>query len=157
MLQTFRPKSISYSSLHHHEDQEARLGVGYLDLQELLGTSDVIFLCVDGSAKGYFGDEQLGWMKEGALLVDITHPGVIKEEALLAVLEDRHIRAISDHAMSIENFSQLPLDIWFCMNTSSTITEAGVELMSDMATTSLLNILKSGTDQYLVNSEYKNY
>ncbi len=87
--------------------------------------------------------------------MNITHPGVIDEEALYHALESGHIRAISDHPMKDERFKTLPLDRWYCMNTSSTITEAGAKLMSDQATSSLLNVLRTGEDKYLVNPGYK--
>lgn len=157
LVQSFRPGAIYYSSLHRHEDLEQELGVTYLELSEVLSMSDVVFLCVDGSAKGYFGEEQLNQMKKDSLLVNITHPGVIQEGALLNVLKEKHIRAISDHAMRLEGFNNLSFGQWYCMNVSSTVTCAGAKLMSDMATDSLLNILERGSDQYLVNPDYTKY
>jgi phosphoglycerate dehydrogenase-like enzyme len=155
MAQGFRPNKISYYSPHHHEDKEKALSTNYLELPKLLGQSDVLFLCVDGRAKDFFGTEQFQQMKSGSLLVNITHPGVIDEAALYEALSSEHIRAISDHPMKSDaRFSDLPLDRWYCMNTSNTITEAGAKLMSDPATVSLINILTTGNDKYLVNPDY---
>lgn len=155
MVQGFRPNKISYYSPHRHEEKEKTLSVNYLELPELLTQSDVLFLCVDGKAKDFFGAEQFQRMKPGSLLVNITHPGVIDEVALYEALSSEHIRAISDHPMKSDaRFNELPLDRWYCMNTSNTITESGAKLMSDTATTSLINILQTGKDNYLVNPDY---
>ena len=155
MVQSFRPNKISYYSPHRHEDKEKALSASYLELPELLTQSDVLFLCVDGKAKNFFGAEQFKQMKPGSLLVNITHSGVIDEAALYDALNDERIRAISDYPMKSDvRFKDLPLDRWYCMNTSNTITESGAKLMSDTATRSLLNVLKTGQDTYLVNPEY---
>ncbi|MHB1865390.1 MAG: NAD(P)-dependent oxidoreductase [Candidatus Saccharimonadales bacterium] len=157
MIKTFRPKSISYYSLHRHEDKETEMAISYLELSELLNSSDVVFLCVDGSAKDMFGIEQFNKMKQDSLLVNITHPGVINEVALLDALTSQRIRAVSDHPMEDERFNGLPLDRWYCMNTSNTITEAGAKLMSDKATTSLINVLTKDEDTYIANPIYKEH
>lgn len=157
LIKPFKPSEINYNSRTRREDKESELGVNYLELAELLKTSDIVFLCVAGTAKNYFGKDEFSLMKKDALLVSVMHPGVIEEDALLAALESQSIRAISDYPMKDERFKELDLDRWYCMNTSSTITHAGAKLMSDMATTSLLNILETGDDQYLVNPDYKNY
>lgn len=155
IVQGFRPKKISYYSPHRHEDKENALSINYLELPELLAQSDVLFLCVDGKAKNFFAAEQFQQMKPGSLLVNITHPGVIDETALYEALDSKRIRAISDHPMKNDaRFNDLPLDRWYCMNTSNTITESGAKLMSDTATTSLLNVLQTGEDRYLVNPDY---
>lgn len=155
MVQGFQPNTVSYYSPHRHEDKEEALAVNYLELPELLAQSDVLFLCVDGKAENFFGTEQFKQMKPGSLLVNITHPGVIGEAALYEALSSERIRAISDHPMKSDaRFNDLPLDRWYCMNTSNTITEAGAKLMSDTATNSLINILKTGQDTYLINPEY---
>lgn len=156
MVRVFRPKKIAYFSPHRHEDQEKALSAHYLALPELLAQSDVLFLCVNGSAQGFFGAQQFKHMKPGSVLVNITHPGVIDEAALYEALSSQHIRAISDHPMKSDaRFHKLPLDRWYCMNTSNTITESGAKLMSDTATNSLLNVLGTGTDGLVVNPEYR--
>lgn len=145
---------VNYNSRARQEDKERKLDVNYLELTELLKTSDIVFLCVAGTAKKYFGKEQLESMKKNALLVSMMHPGVIEEDALFDALKSESIRAISDYPMNDKRFNDLDLDRWYCMNTSSTITHAGAKLMSDMATESLLNILSTGDDRYLVNPSY---
>ena len=154
MLKVFGPASISYYSLHRHEDKEAELGINYQDLPELLNTCDLVFLCVDGSAKDMFSTTQFNQMKQDALLINITHPGVINDDALFDALSSKQIRAISDYPMDDDRFNDLALDRWYCMNTSNTITEAGAKLMSDEVTNSLINVLTKNTDKHIVNPAY---
>lgn len=145
MLKVFKPSKISYYSQHRHEDKEAALGVEFNELTQLLQESDIVFVCVSDEAKNLLDLTNLSLMKENALLVNITHPGIIVEDDLFEVLEKKRIRAISDYPMSAK-FNDLPLSNWYSMNSSSTITQAGSKLMSDMATSSLLNLLETGKD-----------
>jgi D-3-phosphoglycerate dehydrogenase len=149
MLVPFKPAAVTYCGQHRHVDQEQKLGLKYLGLNELLRESDIVFLCVADEAQGLIGSNELGIMKPDALLVNFTHPGIIDEHALLDVLKLGTIRAISDYPM-LSEFAELPLGRWYCMNNTNTITEAGAKLMSDTATTSLLNLLATGEDQYKI-------
>jgi lactate dehydrogenase-like 2-hydroxyacid dehydrogenase len=151
LVNGFRPKEVNYFSPHRHEDKEHELNVGYCELPELLQRSDVMFLCADSRAKGLLSTAQFQDMKPDSLLINITHPGVIDELPLYETLNSSRIRAMSDHPMSDPRFADLPLDRWYCMNTSSTITEAGAKLISDTATNSLINVLATGKDEYRVN------
>lgn len=150
MLKPFKPQAIQYYSRNQHTDQEKVLGLDYLDLNELLADSDIVFLCVADEAKNLITASELQMMKKDALLVNITHPGIIDEQALLDALKQERIRAISDYPM-LKEFDNLPLGRWYCMNNTNTITEAGTKLMSDMATQSMLNLLSTGEDQYKIS------
>jgi lactate dehydrogenase-like 2-hydroxyacid dehydrogenase len=149
MLSVFNPESISYYSQHRHEDKEESLGVRYLDILELLKQSDIVFLCAGDDAKNLIGPHELEAMKQDSLLVNITHPGIINEEALFRVLNTRKIRAISDYPMS-PKFNTLPFSHWYSMKSSNTVMQAGVKLMSDMAVESMLNLLSTGEDQFSI-------
>jgi phosphoglycerate dehydrogenase-like enzyme len=157
MLVGFRPKKIFYYSAHRQIEKEQYLNTQYLELAELLKSCDIVFVCTSDKAKNLINKTQLDQMKKNTLLVNITHPGVINENALLSSLESGHIRAISDFPMDLPKFKKLPLGSWYSMKSSSTITEAGAKLMSDMATDSLINLLTTGEDKNLVNPEYINY
>jgi D-3-phosphoglycerate dehydrogenase len=152
MLKEFRPGYIAYWSPHQHAEAE-QAGVPYFELASLLRGSDVVFLCVAREAGiGFFGAEQLAAMPDGALLVSFAHPGLVDEAALLTELRSGRLRAVADNPAQDEAFSGLPLSSWFCMNGSNAFnTDAGVELTSDMAVESLLNVLRTGDDQYVIN------
>jgi hypothetical protein len=81
----------------------------------------------------------------------------IDEEDLLSALQQDSIRAISDYPMTNKAFTDLPVDRWYSMNTSNTVTRAGAKLMSDTVTGSIINLLSSGNDPLLVNPDYRNY
>jgi phosphoglycerate dehydrogenase-like enzyme len=147
MIKPFRPASIKYFSKHKHEDSE----IEYKDLNNLLQESDIIFLCVSKDAgKHFFGKDQLSKMKDGSLLVTFMAKEIIDEEALLAELTLGRIRAVSDHP--IDNDSKLPLSTWYRFNASNAFnTETELKLCSDMATESMINLLKTGEDKSKVN------
>jgi len=147
VVKVFNPRCVNYSGRKPHPEKEFMLGAQHMELEALLNESDIVFVTLGDDAKDFIGTKELRAMKDGALLVNITHPGVIVESALLKELQQSRIRAISDDPMSAE-FSALPLSHWYCMNSSNTITEAGSRLMSDMATESMLSVLATGKDQY---------
>jgi D-3-phosphoglycerate dehydrogenase / 2-oxoglutarate reductase len=153
MLQVFRPASINYYSRQRKPEIEQRLNIVQNELNEVLAQSDIIFVCITGdeTTRDFISAKELATIKQDALLVSYMHSGVINESALLKSLKQRRFRAISDWPMSDE-FDELPLSHWYCMNASNTITEAGVRLFSDMAVSSMLNLLENGKDKNRVNS-----
>ena len=68
----------------------ARLGLGLLDLGELLAGSDVVTLHVPlvPATRGLIGPAELGRMRPGAILVNASRGGVVDEAALAVALED---------------------------------------------------------------------
>jgi phosphoglycerate dehydrogenase-like enzyme len=151
MIRVFKPAEISYYSRHRHESDEQN--VVYKELNTLLVESDVVFLCVsDEAGKNFIDKEQLSLMKDKALLVSFMHAGIINEEALLLALENGTIRAVSDCPMSLPAFKDIPLSTWYCFNGSNAFnTKTELQLTSDTATQSILNILETGEDRNKVN------
>jgi D-3-phosphoglycerate dehydrogenase len=149
MLKPFRPASVSYWSKHKKDDA----GIVYKELNVLLQESDVVFLCVSKDAgKNFFGKEQLAQMKNDSLLVSSTLHGPLDEDALLEALKSGKIRAVSDYKLGSEEFDNLPLGSWYCFNASNGFnTETELKLTSDMATDSMINLLKTGSDKNKVN------
>jgi D-3-phosphoglycerate dehydrogenase len=149
MLQPFLPASISYFSKHKHDDSQ----IEYKELDNLLNSSDIVFLCVSKDAgKNFFGKEQLAQMKDGSLLVTFMAEDIIDEEALLAELKTGRIRGASDHPIHNEESNNLPMGTWYCFNASNafnTVTE--IKLCSDMATESIINLLTLSQDKNKVN------
>lgn len=123
------------------------------ELNDLLSSSDIVCLCVSEDAgKDYFDRAKLEAMKRDALLVSLTHPGTIHEEALLKALSEKRIRAASDYTPKLKEFEKLSLDIFYCSNESAAFnTLENLKTTSDMATQSMINLLQTGKDQYLVN------
>ncbi len=69
------------------------LGVGRLDLGDLLSGSDVVTLHVPlvAGTRGLIGPAELSRMRPGAILVNASRGGVVDEAALAAALEDGHL------------------------------------------------------------------
>jgi len=151
MLQPFKPSRVTYTSLHRHDDVEPL--AEFVCMEEMLGNNDVIFICVSTEAgKGYIGAHELAQLKDGTLIVSFAHDGVIDGAALLSELLAKRIRAAVDNPMKEPAFKELPLTQYFSFNGSNAFnTIAGATKTSDMAVESLLNVLQTGNDQYIVN------
>ncbi len=149
MLQPFRPASVSYFSKHKHDDSQLE----YKELNTLLNDSDIVFLCVSKDAgKNFFGKEQLAQMKDGSLLITFMAEDIVDKDALLVELKTGRIRAISDNPIHNEESKNLPVGTWYCFNASNAFnTETEIKLCSDMATDSIINLLKTGDDKNKVN------
>lgn len=67
---------------------EARLGATYAPLDELLATSDFVSLHLPFSdaTRGIIGRRELGLIKPGAILINISRPPLVEREALLEAL-----------------------------------------------------------------------
>jgi len=69
-------------------DEEARYGVTFTGLDELLSTSDFasIHLPATDATRGIIGERELARIKRGAILVNVSRPQLIKRAALLEAL-----------------------------------------------------------------------
>lgn len=63
-------------------------------LQELLETSDIVTVHVDGSPdnRNFIGEREFGWMKEGAVFVNLSRGFVVDLDALKAALTSGRVR-----------------------------------------------------------------
>ncbi len=75
-----------------------------LTLDELLRTSDVVTLHVPllPATQGLIGDEQLGLMKQNAILINAARGGIVDEAALVAHLESGHLGGAAVDVYSVE-------------------------------------------------------
>jgi phosphoglycerate dehydrogenase-like enzyme len=69
-------------------EEERRLAAAYCTLDELLAGSDIVSLHLPGNAatRGIVGARELGLIKPGALLVNISRADLVERDALLAAL-----------------------------------------------------------------------
>ncbi|HLG69694.1 MAG TPA: 2-hydroxyacid dehydrogenase [Chloroflexota bacterium] len=77
------------AELVYHQRHSLDVDLPYLPLDELLSTSDVVTLNVPISASTHhlIGARELGLMKPGALLINVSRGPVVDEAALLAALQ----------------------------------------------------------------------
>ena len=68
--------------------EEARCGATYMPLDKLLATSDFVslHLPLNDATRGIIGRRELGQVKPGAILVNISRPPLVDREALLESL-----------------------------------------------------------------------
>ncbi len=153
MLQPFRPGKIQYYSRHRHEEREKELGISYATLENLLKESDIVYLCVSKDAPdNLLGAKEFALMKDGSLLVTFVNAVITDENALLKELKSGRLRAASDHPLTDPSSKELPISTWYCSNTSTAFnTFNELKTTSDAATKSLINLLKTGKDEYKVN------
>lgn len=151
MLKVFQPKQVNYYSTHQHPDIEEKLVINFKDVNDLLGSSDIVFLCIPIEAgESFFNKGKISKMKKDSLLVSFMHTGIINENDLYEAVSNGHIRAISDSPMG-DKFNTLSVDSWYSFTGSNTVTESEAKLASDIVTESIINVLSGKPDKYLVN------
>ncbi len=150
MISTFSPAKIRYFSRSPKPAVEDG-GAEFVDLDTLVRTSDVIFIAIPGSAGMLLNKAKIDALKDGALIVHISPPNLIDFDALLPRLQNETLRAAIDWPAPAEEFTKLPLHIWYNMNTHTAYnTYSVMKLCSNMATNSLLNLLEKDDDKHRV-------
>lgn len=93
-VQGFEASVVYHDAVRLPEAEEARLGITFLPLDELLRSSDVVTLHVPllPSTRGLIGRRELALMKPTAILVNSCRGAVVDEEALYEALKERRIR-----------------------------------------------------------------
>ncbi|MHB0871249.1 MAG: 2-hydroxyacid dehydrogenase [Chloroflexota bacterium] len=106
-VQGFDASVAYYDAFRLPETEEARLGVTYMPLDDLMRSSDVVTLHVPlmPSTRGLIGRRELGLMKPTAILVNSCRGAVLDEEALYEALKERRIRGAG-----IDVFTKEPPD-----------------------------------------------
>ncbi|MCD5993157.1 D-glycerate dehydrogenase [Pseudomonas sp. CDFA 602] len=86
---------------------ESRFNAGYRSLEALLREADFVCLTVPLTAETekMIGKEQLALMRPGSILINIARGKVIDEQALIAALQDGHLRGAG-----LDVFEREPLD-----------------------------------------------
>lgn len=145
-------KEVIYYSRNRKTELEKSLGIRYVEMDELLKTSDIVTLHASKQAgAGYIGARELGLMKDGALIVNCSFMGAINRDALYEELKSGRLRGAEDDAGD-ERLNALPLSVWYGSNAHTAYnTHEANRTASDMAVESLLNLLATGKDQYRVN------
>ncbi|HTY71002.1 MAG TPA: D-2-hydroxyacid dehydrogenase family protein [Actinomycetes bacterium] len=88
------------------QERADEVGVGYVDLDELLATSDIVSLHLRLSprTRGLLGDRELRLMKPTALLVNTSRGPLVDEDALVAALAEGRLRGAA-----LDVFDEEPL------------------------------------------------
>ena len=135
---TFNPSS----------ERAAKLGVTYVELDDLLDRCDVLSLNVRLSeeTRGMIGDRELGLMKQGSLLVNGGRGALVDKSALVAALDSGHLAGA---ALDVYDVEPLPPDdpILSCRQVVLTPhladqTPEGVELLNEGAVNNVIAFLE---------------
>jgi D-3-phosphoglycerate dehydrogenase len=150
MTKTFSPANVLYFSRSRKKELETE-NVKFVSLDTLLITSDVIFIAAPGSAGTLLDKPAIAKLKNNALLVHISPINLIDFDALLVRLKAGSLRAAVDWPAPNEEYSKLPIHVWYNTNNHTAYnTKSVIKLCSDMGTSSLLNLLKKGKDPHRV-------
>jgi phosphoglycerate dehydrogenase-like enzyme len=89
LLRAFRTETVYFSRTRLNSSAEQQLGLAFVELDELLRTSDVVSLHVALTSKtrGMLGKRELALMKPGALLINTSRGAIVDESALASALE----------------------------------------------------------------------
>ncbi len=148
MLNCLGVKKVIYYSPNKKSDINAE----YKSFTKVLKESDIISLHFSAKAGfGFIDKEKLSLLKDDALIVNCSFTGAINADDLYAELKTGRLRAFQDNSMD-NRFDELPTYNWMCSKIHAAYnTEEANRLASDMATESILNLLKTGNDKYKVN------
>jgi len=92
-VQAFGAAVQYYDVFRLTPEEEVRLGVTYVDLEELLKTSDIIslHLPLTEATKHLIRKETIGLMKASAIIINTTRGEIINEEDLVESLQHKRI------------------------------------------------------------------
>jgi D-3-phosphoglycerate dehydrogenase len=95
ILAGFRAELIYFDPVRAAAEVEARLGVRYLGLDELVATADIVSLHLPlmPETAGLVDARRIRRMKPGAVLINAARGGLVDEAALAAALADGHLAA----------------------------------------------------------------
>ena len=143
-------------TFHPSPERASRLGVRFVELDELLRTSDVVSLSVTltSDTEGMIGERELGLMKPGALLVNGGRGQLVDTDAMVRALDSGHLAGA---ALDVFDVEPLPPDhpILACEQVvltphSADQTPEGMELLNSGAVDNVIAFLE-GRPQNVVN------
>lgn len=145
-------------TFHPSDERARRLGVRYVELDELLATADVVSLNValTEQTRGMIGERRLGLMKPGAFLVNGGRGALIKPDALVRALHSGHLGGAG---LDVFDTEPLPADdpILSCEQVVLTPhmadqTPEGMALLNEGAVDNVIAFLE-GRPRNIVNPE----
>ncbi len=153
MLNSFSPTGIFYYNRTPRPEAEVTTGAKYLPLAELAASCNVVAICIATKAGSpLLTAPIIGQMQIGTILVNISANELIDAAALKPRVEKGEITVASDHAFP--GWDGLPYYSCYTTNGSTAFnTKSSVKKISTMAVDSMLNLLKTGQDRFLVNPD----
>ena len=149
---------IIYSGNSRKPELEQQLGAHFRSLDQLLAEADFVCLVVPLSDKTrhLISHRELGLMKPGAILVNISRGPVVDEPALIEALQNNRIRGAGLDVYEKEPLAESPL---FQLKNAVTLPHIGSatgetrEAMANRALANLRSALMGERPQDLVNPQ----
>jgi phosphoglycerate dehydrogenase-like enzyme len=156
LLKALGTKEVLYYSKTRKADAEKKLSIKYAELDELLGKSDVVTLHVPITVgKNFIDADKLRKMKDGSILIDVANAELVDFDALKSEIKAGRLRAAYD-APPHRDYGDIPPWQFFASNMQTAYNTIDANATtSSMVTKTIVNLLKTGSDKYLVNPEYK--
>ena len=148
---------VSYFSRTRKPDAEAMLGITYLPLRELVGqVEDLVLVVPDTPQTVSIIDQDLLAARHTPLsLINLGRPEIIAPEALRWGLQNGRLESVwfDDYYRNpTHDLIELRKDPRVKVTPHiASLTHDARDAMSAMAVTSLLNVLRKGSDQHIVN------
>jgi glyoxylate reductase len=151
--------SLRYFSRTRKPNEEERLGLTFCRLDDLLSTSDIVafFVPGDDATKDLVGADELRDARHGIMLVNITKPTIINAKALADGLSSGRVGSVVlDQFYEIgtpgrDQILHAGDDRLIVTPHLGSLTVEARDGMAKRAVASIINVLTSGNDQYVVN------
>ncbi|HEY1645283.1 MAG TPA: NAD(P)-dependent oxidoreductase [Candidatus Saccharimonadales bacterium] len=153
---------VVYYSRTRKPDIEKELGITYLELDELLSTSDFVVLLVsdNASSRNMIGKRELELMRQSAFLINIARPTIVDPKALSEVLHSKKIAGVSMDGYYIEPYPKpqddphklltLPDDVFIVTAHMGSLTHEARDAMAEANCNSIINIIAGHEDPNLI-------
>ena len=102
LFKAFGCKVIGYS--RSKKDEAVEAGIEYVELDELLKTSDIVSLHIPSTAetKGFLSKEKIALMKKSAILINCARGAVVDNAALAEALNEERIAGAAIDVFDME-------------------------------------------------------
>jgi gluconate 2-dehydrogenase len=145
---------VQYYNRNKKVDMEQRLGIQYLELDELLKTSDFVVMMtpLTHETKHFFGKREFQLMKNNAIFINASRGQTVDEQALLEALQNHEIVGAG-----LDVFDQEPIQLNHPFMQLSNIVmvphigSATTKTRTEMAWVAAKNIVAALTGQSIPN------
>lgn len=137
--------------------KEEMPGVNRADLESVIQQADVLSLhsALTPDTTNLLNTERLGWMKDGAYLINTARGELVDEDALYAALKSGKLGGAACDAFRVEppvGSPLLTLDNFIAIPHLGATTRESVERMANMAARNLVAVLKGELCESIVNA-----
>jgi glyoxylate reductase len=152
--------TIQYYSRTRKPQLEESLGIEFVSLNRLVATSDVVVLMTPGteSTQNMFNAELLADAKRGMILVNTARREIVDPAALRMALSEGIISIAAyddfyDEPVGQSLLNDFPESRLLVTGHIGSLTHQARDGMAKRAVTSILDVLRTGTNEYVVNGK----